>query len=194
MRFAGAKSPMSLNPGHGAIILQKEANTMADTMFHIAIGHEDLGNLCPELIEDYLKDLGADIAEALPEKDAEEKIKTLKERLRKSGFRILENDLPENCAFAFETGVQKNLDRSRFGWFDKDFRKLNNRLAALSVREYACDPFFPAGMSRLAEGGDGSLAWFSSGSYGTAYSFSAVIRRLAPETTYHVAKNALTVK
>ena len=97
-----------------------------------------------------------------------------------------EDDLFGVCSFVLTTGSQESCDNAKKDYFKNHLAELKNRVALLTLDEFACSPSFNAySLTRLIED-DGSDAVFLDEE--GFYSMDDFIRELKPNTTYFFSR------
>lgn len=161
------------------------------TIYHLSTDPESMGSMDESDFYNFLDRLDIDFVQNENPENSESSLAWLRDKLASSGFEIVEQNLPEGCAFAFQTGSANTLMLAKMAWFSDRYRALNRYLGTLSLEDFATSTSKAFQISELAEDPRGDAVWLDEGCGACTKNLLDTVRDLAPDTVFYVAKNTV---
>jgi len=133
---------------------------------------------------DDLNTLGCDYVMNVTDEDAKYALERVAKALKKAGFTVQFENLPEDCAFVLKTGDEAELKNCQKGWFHSYFDTFKQLAGTITLDEFACsdDAVYPIQTAMDDRYNDG--VYLDMGTGPKFYRFMSFVRKLQPNQEY----------
>lgn len=169
------------------------------TIYAIAKDPEELECFDSSSYEEKAELLGASYAENMPKEQSERDIRNLLAEIRNTGIAAAHDPDTDICpnrdtadsSFRFIT--KKDLQQAKNRYFSRILEEAREKVACTHPEWLACDNELFTSLTGILQGGDDLYA-FQTGYGEELLSFHDMVRRLEPDTVYHIAGTTIALR